>query len=124
MKSLTIHEKRRCDFCDNDALYDVPTLTGQWANVCASCFGSKCDRSYAKQVGTRFVVTPKVAKLNQGVIVNAIEDYQLEDLEAMVMGTQDRQAECPLCGHVRTLEFDARYFNCECGAKVKCQILC
>jgi ribosomal protein L32 len=93
--------KRKCQLCKmRTAVWDSPTLGGQWAFVCNSCYsGSKLATRLETPVVRRRQVIGKVP----GKITK--------------VGLSSYTMQCP-CGIQRKLEPDAESFQCECGRTV------
>jgi len=114
MKTKTVAELPKCDFCGKEATFDAPTAMGPWANMCNVCYG---DHGVYSSIGIQFIQrTPSGENKNKpsvmGKCLTSAEDMVYDSIQ---------EIECPECGEVRSLEIDARgTFTCEdCGIKVK-----
>jgi len=113
MKKVYIDELKKCDFCQEAALYDVPTKGGPWADLCQRCFDEHASFT-ACVLGYAFVLRSGDPKRNEGkdvITVDPIIDLFNDEMRVM----------CPSCGEIKTLEIDVQgMFSCDgCGQKVQ-----
>lgn len=120
MRAVTVAKIPACDFCGEPALYDAPTVSGRWANMCKDCAEQNGGNL---NIGSSFKLKEPVEKTYTGQTVRAIERTDMEYLEAVTYDEEFREPECPLCGTSRTVEPDCYSYTCDCGAKVKCPFL-
>jgi len=126
MKQITVRKLPACDFCkkEESAVYDAPTTTGAWANMCPPCYE---QNKGSLLLGSERVVKATVEKSdNPDKVVIGIEDNSLSYIEGVIMGDELRSVTCPECGTDRQLEPDADgTYECECGVKVRMEdIMC
>jgi ribosomal protein S27E len=119
MKTLQVVTAPMCNFCNSKpALYDAPTVTGQWAYACEECSIGKMDPS---GVGTKFEIRKISKKKATGDVQPGIEPKE-DDTKYWTRAIRDsiRIVKCPTCSMKRKLEIDADgEFKCEaCGQLV------
>ena len=118
MKTLQVVTAPMCNFCGKPALYDAPTVTGQWAYTCSECSVGKID---PLGVGTKFEIRKISKKKATGDIQPGIEPKE-DDTKYWTRAIRDseRIVKCPTCSMKRKLEIDADgEFKCEaCGQQV------
>jgi hypothetical protein len=118
MKQVKMQKIPKCDFCDQPAKYDAPTIGGPWANMCPVHY-KKNGHPHSSGLGSILIQAPKQQPKQDKVVVG-IEDTSIETLEAVMMDSQNREIECPECGSGKDVEPDANYiYTCECGVKVQ-----
>ncbi len=116
MRVKKIIKLPKCDICGEDAIYDVPTKEGPWANLCEDDYTNHASDT-ASSIGTRFELKELTKVVNIGKSVVGIEETAMVDI---IMNDAMRDIRCPECGDSRTMEPDAQEFTCECGARVMC----
>ena len=120
MKIIKVDSIPACDMCNKKdvGIYDAPTLTGSWANLCEECLEKYTDTIYAKSIGSK----RELRTVNPEPIDEEVIGIDVSDLEEMMFGDANKVIECPKCGETREVEPDATYtFKCEgCGRTVRC----
>jgi len=88
-KNQTIVDKKpKCDFCDNEAVYDAKTHKGPWAFLCEQHF-----QEHAIGLG--------IGKGQKLVLENDIEvkkNVKVDIVEIAEQAVYDGIIECPFCG--------------------------
>lgn len=117
MRTKKMNSLPNCDFCDQPALYDAPTLTGSWAYMCQEHYDTRSGSS----LGTKFELRDQEnLPAPSDKVLDGIELTPIEDVFTDVA---NREVQCPACGESRLLEADATgFFTCE-GCKSKVGIL-
>ena len=110
----------KCDYCGKDALYDAPTESGSWANMCKEC-ALIHDALRHSKVGYQFKLREKTPEKCQG---DKVLRGKLTNEDALFDGNDPVYA-CPSCGEERTMEVDADcVYKCEgCGSKIRVRAL-
>jgi hypothetical protein len=91
MKTIYVTEVKKCDICvASNATYDAPTYTGQWANMCDTCFPS-AKGSSADIVGFILSVDDE-PEIDDNEVADLIREALLEgdlDLVEELVGDRD-----------------------------------
>lgn len=108
----------KCDFCEADAAYDAPTLSGSWANMCFKCAK---DKGGNVAIGTHFQKRVPTNKKPVKETILGIESSDPEYWEDVLMDVMNREIECPTCGEIKEVEPDATYlYTCDgCGQNIQ-----
>jgi ribosomal protein L37AE/L43A len=119
MKTIYIKDLKLCDFCKAPAIYDGPTSSGPWANMCQACFDEQASFT-ADTVGYKLSLIKSDLKNRNNPPKPGIESLGKRVLKEVIFGTRDRVVKCPECKLPRTLEVDADgKFSCErCGQPI------
>lgn len=118
MHKSYLSEIPKCNFCQNPATVDGPTLSGQWAYMCNNCVIDKADIVAVQYFGTQLIlrqtdVKPPVA----GVLVAE----ECSSFASVLMDETNREIKCPNCKEVRTIESDfVGFITCHgCQSKLR-----
>lgn len=117
-KTKKVTQLPKCNFCGTDAIWDVPTTLGTWANLCDSCAKEHTTLSQ-RATGTRFELRGPVSVTDEPKILMG-EEQDTPDYWEYVMINSLREITCPHCDTENNVEVDASYvYDCCCGNRVQ-----